>query len=188
MPVKTILNRPSVNDRHDATIAETRPEIVEIQESPTLSSLFCTPSGTPPTSRPPTPFDNHARLSKDNSNSRSGEIGRRGHGSRSSYNSVRDSTGGPPINAPKGSRAPREDLPNKDSYSGGGHAQIEERLRALEADNYRYQAEQRRDRNRVLELEEQISLLKEQQDRKLRQEIYELKKTMNHAINQTISR
>lgn len=188
MPVKTILNRPSVNDRHDAIIAETRPEIVEIPESPKLSSLFCTPSGTPPTSRPPTPFGNHTRHSKDNSNSRSGETGRRGHGSRSSYNSVPDSTEGPPINAPKGSRAPREGLPNKDSYSGGGHAQIEERLRALEADNYRYQAEQRRDRNRVLELEEQISLLKEQQDRKLRQEIYELKKTMNHAINQTISR
>lgn len=79
------------------------------------------------------------------------------------------------------------EIPESPKFSSpGGHARIEERLRALEADNYRYQAEKRQDRDRVLELELQISLLKEQQERKLKQEIRELRKMMNHAINQTI--
>lgn len=41
-------------------------------------------------------------------------------------------------------------------------------------------------RERVLELEEQISLLKEQQDRQLKQGLRELKKQMNYSINQSI--
>ena len=66
------------------------------------------------------------------------------------------------------------------------HVHIQERLLTLEAENYRYQAEKRQDRERVLELEEQISLLKEQQDRKLEQGLRELKRQMNYSINQSI--
>ena len=65
------------------------------------------------------------------------------------------------------------------------HVQIQERLRALEAENFRFQTEKRHDRERVLELEQQISQLKEHQDRRLKQEIREVRKTLNHAINQT---
>jgi hypothetical protein len=66
------------------------------------------------------------------------------------------------------------------------HVHIQERLTTLEVENDRYKAEKRQDRERVLELEEQINLLKEQQDRKLKQGLRELKKQMNYALNQSI--
>jgi hypothetical protein len=65
------------------------------------------------------------------------------------------------------------------STNAANDNQIPERIRVLEA-------EKRQDRARVLELEEYIGLLKEQQDRKLKLEIRELKRHMNYAINQTI--
>lgn len=110
------------------------------------------------------------------------------YGSRGGYFGAQDSTEGPPLNVTQGPKAMRESIRNIGNYPVGGRSQFEDRLRALEADNYRYQAEKRQDRDRVLELEEQISLLKEQQDRKLKQEIRELRAAMNHAINQTIKR
>lgn len=64
------------------------------------------------------------------------------------------------------------------------YAQIQERLRALEAENYQCQTEKRQDRERVLKLEEQISVLREEQDRKLEEKIRELRRQMNYAINQ----
>jgi hypothetical protein len=116
---------------------------------------------------------------------------------------------GPPVNAPKGPKAMREGgLPNngvhgRSGYPRGGrnlhhtttleadqghpveapstavsatgYVQVEERLRILEA-------EKREDRERVLQLEAQIDLIKKQQDLKL----HELKKQMNYAINQTL--
>jgi hypothetical protein len=66
------------------------------------------------------------------------------------------------------------------------HVHIQERLTTVEVENDRYKAEKRQDRERVLELEEQINLLKEQQDRKLKQGLRELKKQMNYALNQSI--
>jgi hypothetical protein len=66
------------------------------------------------------------------------------------------------------------------------YVHIQERLTTVEVENDRYKAEKRQDRERVLELEEQINLLKEQQDRKLKQGLRELKKQMNYALNQSI--
>jgi hypothetical protein len=90
-----------------------------------------------------------------------------------------------PLSYQKGNRGPSRpvEAPTTDHFSEttnvANHSQIQERIRVLEA-------EKRQDRARVLELEEYIGLLKEQQDRKLKLEIRELKRHMNYAINQTI--
>lgn len=212
LPVKTILSRRRTNDKHDANTTETRPNTIEIPESPTSSSLFCTPSETTPASRPTTPPGDDARLFEDNSKSVFGETARGGHRSRGNYYGAQDYTEGPPINAPKGPKAMREDFSNvniqtRGSYPGGGYTacgvstsetnridapspadDFEERLRAVKAEINRNRAEQRLDRDRIVKLEEQITRLKEQQDRKLEQEIRGVRAAMNHAVNQTLKR
>lgn len=68
--------------------------------------------------------------------------------------------------------------------SATNYIQMQERLRSLEAENYQCQSEKREDRERVLKLEQQISVLREEQDRKLEDKIRELRRGMNYAINQ----
>ncbi|KAK6007871.1 hypothetical protein QM012_004685 [Aureobasidium pullulans] len=63
------------------------------------------------------------------------------------------------------------------------YAQIQERLRALEAENYQHKADKRQDREQILKLEEQISVLREQ-DRKLEEKLRVLRNRMNYAVNQ----
>jgi len=203
LPIKTILDRRRTKDRHEVNTTEAPldgPQVdgqqdgnlprtfIEIPDSPSLSSLFCTPSGTPPVSRPTTPPGNQALLSKDNSNSGCVGTCRGGHGSKGGYHGAQSPTEGPPINAPKGPRAMREVVSNRSSYPAGGKAQIEERLCALEAENNRYRAEQGLGRDRIAQLEEQISLLGQQQDHKLKQAILDIREMVNHAINQMITR
>lgn len=176
LPVKTILGRRKTNNRHDVNTTKVRSEAIEIPESPTFSPLFCTPSSTPPATRSKIPSDNQHKNTYRVLGSSVAQI----------------ATEGPPINAPKGPRAMREGPPNSGIHSAGscqgGQVQIEERLRALEAENDRYKKEARKDRDRVLELEKQIALFGQKQDLKLKQEIRELRSSMNHAINQTIQR
>ncbi|KAG9643745.1 hypothetical protein KCU64_g11629, partial [Aureobasidium melanogenum] len=61
------------------------------------------------------------------------------------------------------------------------YTQIQERLRVLETEN---QSEKRRNQDRVRRLEEQISVLREEQDHKLNEKIRELRKNMNYGFNQ----
>lgn len=64
------------------------------------------------------------------------------------------------------------------------YAQIQERLRVLEANDYQHQIEKRQDREQILKLQEQISVLREQQDRKLEERIREVNQRINYAVNQ----
>ncbi|KAH0294135.1 hypothetical protein M436DRAFT_81844 [Aureobasidium namibiae CBS 147.97] len=185
LPVKTVLDRRRANGRHEVNTAEAPSDGLQ---SPSLSSLFGTPSGTSPVSRPTTPPGNQALLLKDGSNSGPVDKGRGGHGSRGGYFGAQGPTEGPPINAPKEPRAMREVVSNRTSYPAGGKAQIEECLCALEAENNRYRAEQGLGRDRIVQLEEQISLLGQQQDHKLKQAILDIREMVNHAINQMITR
>ncbi|KAG9593622.1 hypothetical protein KCU77_g1326, partial [Aureobasidium melanogenum] len=59
--------------------------------------------------------------------------------------------------------------------------QIQERLRVLETEN---QSEKRQNQDRVRRLEEQISVLREEQDHKLNEKIRGLRKNMNYGFNQ----
>lgn len=63
-------------------------------------------------------------------------------------------------------------------------AQIQERLRVLEAQNYQHQAERRQDQEQILKLQEQISVLAGQQERKLEERIREVNQRVNYAVNQ----
>lgn len=76
-------------------------------------------------------------------------------------------------------RSTKVDFQLNDYSKGTGV--IQERLRALEAEN---QSEKRRNQERVCKLEEQISSPREQQDQKLKGEVRELRKKMNYAINE----
>ncbi|KAH0366243.1 hypothetical protein KCU65_g5525, partial [Aureobasidium melanogenum] len=68
--------------------------------------------------------------------------------------------------------------------SAADYAQIQERLRALEAENYQHQAEKRQDRVQILKLQEQIFVLREQQNHKLEERIREVNQRVNYAVNQ----
>jgi hypothetical protein len=189
-----------------------RQGVIEIPDSHPHSPLFCTPSETPSVMEFAIPPSNQNRGCGGLGERDSGGHRSRGglnnmyggfHGCISSTVTPAN-VDGPPANAPKGPKAMREGgLPKngvygKGGYSGGGrnlhhtttpqadqvpptvantmgYVQIEERLHALEA-------EKRQDRERVVELEAQLDLIKKQQDVKIR----ELKKQMNHAINQTL--
>ncbi|KAH0303420.1 hypothetical protein KCU74_g17889, partial [Aureobasidium melanogenum] len=64
------------------------------------------------------------------------------------------------------------------------YAQIQERLRVLEAQNYQHQAERRQDQEQILKLQEQIAVLAGQQERKLEERIREVNQRVNYAVNQ----
>jgi hypothetical protein len=201
---KTTLSGPITEDGRDVDVSGVKP--CEIPNSRPHSPLFYTPSRSPSVEEITMP-PSYQKRDGGLSGRSTGELtNMHGGFERCMPSTVTPGDAdGSPVSAPKGPKAMREGLSKsgRSGYPGSGrnlhhtttpgadqghpveapsttasatcYVQVEERLRVLEA-------EKRQDRERVLQLEAQIDLIKRQQDLK----IHELKKQMNYAINLTL--